>query len=465
LEAVYGYTDEQGTLLYEVHRLRLATGGKSFRQRQPDGMGGWLPHTRGVRRVLFNLPAVLKAVAEKRAVILVEGEKAAAALIEIGLTATTNVNGAGRWSDTYSESLRLGRVVVLPDADAPGQQHAQDVAKSLYGIASEIYVVQLPDLLPAGDAADWLKVSGNNAEQLKRIVWAAPVWSPALALEDEIKAYLRQHPDSCWHDLQNKHNVQGSHKNKYAALQRLIAKGEVEREYDSRRNRRRLNVVENGPFSAPEPVVPDPPKTPSGTTADSAVPRCSNKHLAGIPFPPLKGVCVHTPAHDARDTHTHTPAREEEPAVPVPETSPEPEQAIPERVPAAEPWSPPMRPHGAAAGPVPVFTYSPERPWQPEPVPALQPLPQPNPAPAVEYDAWLTPADFLRLWDFAEIYTPGRSGPEPQPTGGPLPMPNPDLQPGEFERWAIQHENLPLRAPFVLPMVKAAFNPSLEELN
>ena len=56
------YTDEHGTLLFEVVRFEP----KGFRQRRPDGDGGYLWKLDGVRRVLFRLPAVLAAVAAGR---------------------------------------------------------------------------------------------------------------------------------------------------------------------------------------------------------------------------------------------------------------------------------------------------------------------------------------------------------------------------------------------------------------
>ena len=63
----YGYVDEQGELLYEVLRLEP----KSFRQRRPDGNGGWTWSLDDVRRVLYKLPLVI----ETKTVYVVEGER------------------------------------------------------------------------------------------------------------------------------------------------------------------------------------------------------------------------------------------------------------------------------------------------------------------------------------------------------------------------------------------------------
>src|SRR5262245_38327785 len=54
--ANYDYTDEAGNLLYQV--VRYAP--KDFRQRRPDGKGGWIDNLNGTRRVLYRLPEILK---------------------------------------------------------------------------------------------------------------------------------------------------------------------------------------------------------------------------------------------------------------------------------------------------------------------------------------------------------------------------------------------------------------------
>ena len=55
--STYDYRDEEGRLLYQVQRFMP----KDFRQRRPDGEGGWLYKLNGVRRVPFRLPELLAA--------------------------------------------------------------------------------------------------------------------------------------------------------------------------------------------------------------------------------------------------------------------------------------------------------------------------------------------------------------------------------------------------------------------
>jgi hypothetical protein len=161
--ANYTYQDEQGGTLFVVDRLDP----KGFRQRRPDGNGGWLHQIGTTRRVLYRLPELLEAVASERPVFIAEGEKAVDALRKLGVTATCSPGGAGKWRDEYAKHLRGANVIALPDNDDCGQRHAEDVVRSLTGIASSIKVLNLPNLPPKGDPYDWIE-AGGTAE----VLWA-----------------------------------------------------------------------------------------------------------------------------------------------------------------------------------------------------------------------------------------------------------------------------------------------------
>lgn len=167
--AEYDYTDEAGTLLFQA--LRFVP--KGFMQRRPDGAGGWLYSLAGCRRVLYRLPKVVEAVQSGRVVFIVEGEKDVHSLEALGFVATCNPMGAGSWKGEYSDSLLGALVVILPDNDEPGREHARDVARSLWGKAKEIRLATLPGLPEKGDVSDWIK-AGGTAEDMKRIVGATP---------------------------------------------------------------------------------------------------------------------------------------------------------------------------------------------------------------------------------------------------------------------------------------------------
>src|SRR5690606_9725447 len=91
ISATYDYVDEGGELLFQVVRKRNP---KAFLQRTPDGAGGWIWKTKGVRKPLFRLPKVLEASSAGKVVFVTEGEKDAEALERLGFVATTNPGGA-----------------------------------------------------------------------------------------------------------------------------------------------------------------------------------------------------------------------------------------------------------------------------------------------------------------------------------------------------------------------------------
>lgn len=167
--ATYDYIDEEGELLYQACRMEP----KSFRQRKPDGKGGWTYKVKGTRLVPYRLPELLKA----DQVFIVEGEKDADNLAAYGLTATCNAMGAGKWRKEYNDVFKDKEVIILPDNDEPGRQHAQQVAHNLNGIAASVKVVGLPGLSDKGDVSDWL-AAGHAARDLLEIAAAAPEWSP-----------------------------------------------------------------------------------------------------------------------------------------------------------------------------------------------------------------------------------------------------------------------------------------------
>jgi len=149
--ATYPYTDEHGEILYEVCRLDP----KSFRQRRPDGQGGYTWDMAGVRRVLYRLPAVLQA----DTVYVVEGEKDVHTLEAAGLVATTNSGGAGqKWQADWTQALADRRVIVLPDNDDPGKKRAAVIQRELAGKAAEVLTVEVPK---GKDVTEWFEAGGN----------------------------------------------------------------------------------------------------------------------------------------------------------------------------------------------------------------------------------------------------------------------------------------------------------------
>lgn len=166
IEAIYQYDG------FEVVRTRP----KGFYQRRPDGKGGYINNLKGIVPTLYHQRELESAVLHGDTIFITAGEKDCDALWDIGLVATTNPGGEGKWKAAYSETLHGGNIVVLPDKDETGRKHGHLVAASLYVIAKTLKIVELPGD-DVKDVSDWLEAGGDDL-QLKAIVKAVPNWTP-----------------------------------------------------------------------------------------------------------------------------------------------------------------------------------------------------------------------------------------------------------------------------------------------
>jgi hypothetical protein len=169
----YDYSDEKGALLFQVVRYEP----KDFRQRRPDGRGGWIWKLGDTRRVPYQLAHLMQAIVAGKTIYVPEGEKDVENLRAIGVAATTNPGGIKKWRDEYSEFLHGADIVVLPDNHVEGREHGEQVIASLRGFANRIRVLDIgkhwADCPDKGDISDWLG-AGGTAEQLKAITDALP---------------------------------------------------------------------------------------------------------------------------------------------------------------------------------------------------------------------------------------------------------------------------------------------------
>jgi hypothetical protein len=202
IEAIYPYEDDGGQLRYEV--IRFA--GKQFRQRRPDGNGGWIRSIEGVTPLPFRLPEMLEDLAQDRAIFTVEGEKDVNTARALGLPATCNSGGAGKFSPDIVHWFHGADVIIAADNDPPtvhprtgqpllhnngrerkpGIDHAHDVARKLAGTAARTRILDLgkwwPECPSKGDISDFF-AAGKTVEDLWEIVDKLPDWTPASANE------------------------------------------------------------------------------------------------------------------------------------------------------------------------------------------------------------------------------------------------------------------------------------------
>jgi putative DNA primase/helicase len=188
----FDYRDEQGELRYQVVRRqwRLPDGSydrdehgkirKTFRQRRPDGQGGWFDKSgcmAGVEPLPYRLPGILEAISFGHTILIGEGEKVANFLWTWQLPGTCNHGGAGKWKPELGRWFEGAHIVILPDNDAAGRGHLHSVANQLHRIAATIRYLELPDLPEKGDVIDWA-ANGGTREQLDQLLEQAKIWEP-----------------------------------------------------------------------------------------------------------------------------------------------------------------------------------------------------------------------------------------------------------------------------------------------
>jgi hypothetical protein len=197
--AVYDYHDENGALLFRVERheyqnsdgtfiLKEGKHRKAFTQKRPDPNkpDGWIYNVEGIRSVPYKLPELLEAIGGDHFVVVVEGEAKADLLWSWKVPATCNACGAGKWRSEHSEFLRGANVVILPDNDEPGRNHAELVAASLRDIAKSVRTLELPGLDPKEDILDWAEHFWGTVEELHRLIaHEAKPWAPRAKSEQQ----------------------------------------------------------------------------------------------------------------------------------------------------------------------------------------------------------------------------------------------------------------------------------------
>ncbi|MGH7857428.1 MAG: AAA family ATPase, partial [Candidatus Binatia bacterium] len=162
----------------------------------------WVWSVRGIEPLPYRLPELLAAPIDAL-VVIAEGEKDADVLARLGLVASTNHGGAGKWRPELNPHFRGRRVVVLADDDSGkaenvGLDHARDVARNLLPLAREVRLIErLPGVSrKGGDVSDWIAADGTREQLLELVAAAKPItpadvaeWSEAAAHEARRDAF------------------------------------------------------------------------------------------------------------------------------------------------------------------------------------------------------------------------------------------------------------------------------------
>lgn len=145
----------------------------------------------GQRRWSMGAPALrplyrLNRIAHASVVVLCEGEKAAQALADIGIEATTAMQGAKApiektdWSPLHGKT-----VIVWPDNDEPGLAYGRAAVARLSSLGCPVRLVEIPvGAPPRWDAADAVAEGRDVADMLARSIPLAAVERPRIRILD-----------------------------------------------------------------------------------------------------------------------------------------------------------------------------------------------------------------------------------------------------------------------------------------
>ncbi len=156
--STYTYEDEDRNPVIQVRKYLP----KTYRQFRYDRDRGWIPGLNGTKKILYRLPDIIP----HDTVYISEGEKDVDSLWSWDIPATTNIGGALKWHDEYSEILRDKSIVIIPDNDEVGRKHANQIADSLFGKVKSLKIVNLPDVK---DVTEWIEL-GRTQVELNEIV-------------------------------------------------------------------------------------------------------------------------------------------------------------------------------------------------------------------------------------------------------------------------------------------------------
>ncbi len=157
----WDYLSETGVKIYSVARFQDKDGRKEYRPYRPTHDGKFVIGRPPNPVALFNLPDVAKS----DRVVVVEGEKCAAALARLiaetpgaaakGIAATTWMGGTSSVKGADWTPLKGKSVIVWPDNDKPGKAAAIEIADIIAALPAKVKVVTPgPDWAPKIDVAD-----------------------------------------------------------------------------------------------------------------------------------------------------------------------------------------------------------------------------------------------------------------------------------------------------------------------
>lgn len=201
---VYRYEGLDGAVVQEVYREQAIVDDvthKRFTQRFRGPSGRMVTRKpEGFTPVLYRHRDVVDAVKTGKPVWLVEGEKDADNAAALGLTATTNAQGAGSFPEELADVLAGAIVNVVADQDTAGYRRAVTLHDLLTSKGATVRILlpavdddkaDLTDHLEAGHGiGDLVEISSLDASALARLGEARKALAQIGDCKAEIQAHL-----------------------------------------------------------------------------------------------------------------------------------------------------------------------------------------------------------------------------------------------------------------------------------
>jgi len=200
------YRARDGSPLVRVVRFDDGEGGKPKWTQQSWGkckrtrQMGWIGGTEGIAREdipIYRYAEIQQAIANSELIYLVEGEACADIFWKLGLAATCNIGGSGKWRNTDTSDLQGAKVVIVPDRDEPGIKHAEGLHQEF---PNALWLYPYPNSkawenLPKSkglDIADWIDQHQITVDEIKAVigekkVFTAPQAAAKVATHDRSK--------------------------------------------------------------------------------------------------------------------------------------------------------------------------------------------------------------------------------------------------------------------------------------
>jgi len=201
----WDYTDRNGNPLVQVRRFDDGEGGGSRDgKKKPEWSqyrwvnGKWVPGIEGIAREdipIYRYTQIQEAIERNELIFIVEGETCADILWKLGLAATCNIGGSGKWRDSDTRDLEGAKVVIVPDRDQPGIKHADRIAEDfpealwLYPFPGAAW--NNPPLSKGLDIADWVE----HKITVEEILAAVGERLPKQSLVNSHQSKVLRHPN------------------------------------------------------------------------------------------------------------------------------------------------------------------------------------------------------------------------------------------------------------------------------